>query len=337
MKRNISIYGIVLAFLLLTCSTAFSTVWRVNPLDGAGADFTSINDAVASTSVLNGDTLYLEGSGSSLSTGSVSITKTLTIIGPGYFLDEYTDTQANIAPARISNAVTIGSGAEGTLIKGVYINNTLNISTSDVTVKRCYFPYLKGIVVGYGSAADNAIIMQNYGWNVTVKNSSEDVIIANNILVANYGGISVESGSTAGISNNVIYNSGYGSAMSLYGSTVTNNIVRDGAVSSTNCSFYNNIGNEEQFGTENGNQSNVVMNSSVFLLSGATDEKYQLAVESPAIGAGVDGVDCGAFGGDTPYVLAGVPDYPTIYYFTSPLTSAQDSGLQVTIKTKVNN
>jgi hypothetical protein len=332
------ICGIVTIFLVFMSSTAFSAVWRVNPIEGAGADFTSINDAVASISVLNGDTLYLEGSGTSLSTGNVTITKTLNIIGPGYYLSQYPDTQANIASATISNHVYFNSGSSGSLVKGVNFEGTVFISTPDFTIKRCRFT--SNLEVGKSSAADNTVVMQNcfVGYGILLYNSSQNVIISNNILVGSYAMITVNSGCTAGISNNVINNTYYSgrTALTLNDSTATNNIIISGGLSSANSTFYNNIGNSTQFGTENGNQSNVVMNN-VFLFVGTTDGQYQLMTGSPAIGAGVDGVDCGAFGGDTPYVLGGIPDYPAIYYFTSPLTSTQDTGLPVRIKTKVNN
>jgi hypothetical protein len=56
--------------------------------------------------------------------------------------------------------------------------------------------------------------------------------------------------------------------------------------------------------------------------AGSLDGKYQLAVSSPAIGGGVDigGVkpDCGAFGGNNPYQLSGIPAIPSIYSFSFP-------------------
>lgn len=337
MKRKIVVFTIVTTFLVLLQSVVYGAVWRVNPIESAGADFTSINDAIDSLSVVDGDTLYLEGSGMSLSTGNVYITKTLNIIGPGYFLDQYSNTQANIAPATISHRVYIQPGSAGSLIKGVTFGSDVLIGTSDTTIKRCSFINYS-ITVGSPTTADNTILMQNYfnGGGVIVNNSSQDIIIANNIFSGTFAGITVNSGSASGISNNVIHRGANSAAMIVNDSTVSNNIIVSGSVTSTNSTFYNNIGNSDQFGTENGNLSDVVMND-VFLFVGTTDGQYQLATGSPAIGAGVNGVDCGAFGGDTPYILAGIPDYPSIYYFTSPLTTTQDTGLPVRIKTRVNN
>lgn len=330
MKRNMFVYTIVSVFFVLIHSAAYAAVWRVNPIESAGADFTSINSAIASVAVVNGDTLYLEGSGVSLSTTAVSVTKTLNIIGPGYFLDEYSDTQANIAPATISHRVTMSPGSSGSLIQGVTFTEAyLDINTPDIIIKRCK---LRRVRVGYSAVSDNTIIMQNYLGLITVGNLSEQVVITNNIIYGEYGAVTVSSGCTVGISNNVIQNGD----MVINDSTVDNNIFFNGEFNWTNTTFHNNIGNSDQFGTENGNLSNVVMND-IFLFVGTTDGQYQLATGSPAIGAGVNGVDCGAFGGDTPYILAGIPDYPSIYYFTSPLTTTHETGLPVRIKTRVNN
>ena len=50
------------------------------------------------------------------------------------------------------------------------------------------------------------------------------------------------------------------------------------------------------------------------------DNRYELKAGSPAIGAGVGGIDCGAFGGETPYKLSGIPFVPLIYQVNAPTT-----------------
>jgi hypothetical protein len=69
----------------------------------------------------------------------------------------------------------------------------------------------------------------------------------------------------------------------------------------------------------------------------ATDARNQLATTSPAKGAGENGTDCGAFGGDEPYVLSGIPFVPTIYELKVPQTVSQGGTLNVQIKAKTNN
>ena len=58
-----------------------------------------------------------------------------------------------------------------------------------------------------------------------------------------------------------------------------------------------------------------------------SDAYYQLADGSPAIGSGLNSADMGAYGGDTPYVLSGVPGIPRITRFVVPATATDTSGL----------
>jgi hypothetical protein len=100
----------------------------------------------------------------------------------------------------------------------------------------------------------------------------------------------------------------------------------------------NNIGNSTQFGTTNGNQSNVTM-SNVFTYGPGdeyTDNHYTLKAGSPAIGAGVSGEDCGIFGGDGAYKLSGIPAIPAIFQAVIPATANTGDGITITIKSKTN-
>ena len=67
------------------------------------------------------------------------------------------------------------------------------------------------------------------------------------------------------------------------------------------------------------------------------DARYQLHPNSPAKGVGENGTDAGAFGGDEPYILSGIPSIPTIYQLTVPSNVPQGGTLNVQIKAKINN
>ena len=71
---------------LLACVNVLNgqTVWRVNNNSTLNADFTSVNAAMNSANVKDGDTLYIEPSSSTY--GGISCKKRLTIIGNGYDL-----------------------------------------------------------------------------------------------------------------------------------------------------------------------------------------------------------------------------------------------------------
>lgn len=139
------------------------------------------------------------------------------------------------------------------------------------------------------------------------------------------------SSSSLLVKNNVLLG-----AVTLKNSTFHNNILRNGTFTRTNTSYYNNIGNSTQFGTSNGNQSSVDINT-VFVATGSSDGQWQLATDSPAIGAATDGGDVGMFGGNDSYVLSGLPSIPAIHYFDSSVSGSVASGLQVNIKIKSHN
>lgn len=67
------------------------------------------------------------------------------------------------------------------------------------------------------------------------------------------------------------------------------------------------------------------------------DARAQLASNSPAKGAGVGGTDAGAFGGDMPYVLSGIPIIPNIIDIQNPLQVSKGGTLSVQIKAKAGN
>lgn len=101
--------------------------------------------------------------------------------------------------------------------------------------------------------------------------------------------------------------------------------------------YYNNISNSTQFGSSNGNQQNVNMNNVFVGITGnSIDGQWQLKTGSPAIGAGFNGVDCGMFGGDFPYILSGLPPIPAIYYHIQTIDNINHI-LNVTIKAKSHN
>ena len=131
----------------------------------------------------------------------------------------------------------------------------------------------------------------------------------------------------AEIKNNIIYNnsnpynSNYIGYKVLTGSTYQYNLF---------------VGTTVPSGT--GNVANVDM-SAVFtdFANKNVDNDFTLKEGSPAVGVGENGTDCGAFGGDQPYVLSGIPGVPHIYEAIIPTSASGDSGLKVYLKIKTNN
>ena len=101
--------------------------WRVNYDTFANADFRTINEAMSSESVTDGDTLYLD-KGCRLN-DQQTVSKAVTIIGPGYFIGEN-----NADEAYINNDVYIV--ADGVKLTGLH-TNSIYVRAADAVVERC--------------------------------------------------------------------------------------------------------------------------------------------------------------------------------------------------------
>ena len=100
----------LLIFLLVTSFTYSQNIWRVDNNSENVADFTSLTNALADVSVVNGDIIYIAGS--VVSYGSTTITKSVKVYGPGYFLGQNPNTQASLLEARLVDII-FNNGSQG--------------------------------------------------------------------------------------------------------------------------------------------------------------------------------------------------------------------------------
>ncbi|MBS4012987.1 MAG: hypothetical protein KGZ97_04395 [Bacteroidetes bacterium] len=325
MKNNVNFSTFIsfTAIMLLFALSTQAKVWRVNNRAGVSADFTALSAAISSPLVNQGDTIYLEAS--SGSHGTITLNKMLTIIGPGFYLAENPETQADLNSALI-DILYINNGSQGSVIKGCTMAR-VDINTSNIlfqgnlvwqnTTSSNYAMLL-------GANISNVIIRNNYIRQTYTTYGSEAIRAwqtgTNNIIIQNNF---IEITSTTSGRYALYFTSGFSGIIEnniLYGVTHVNNaefhnnIITFGAFSCTNCNVTHNIGNSTQFGTINGNQQNVSP-STIFLgaTGNSTDGQWRLRPGSPAIGTGVGGTDVGMFGGATPYKLSGLPNIPAIY------------------------
>ena len=353
MKKNF--FAILMGILFLSpILTVEAKVWRVNNRPGISTNYSSLSSAISSSSVKAGDTLYVEGS--STSYGDITLNKSLVILGAGYFLSDNDSTQFFAYPSKLDR-LSISSGAQGSFIAGLYISyssndNTVTINTDNITISRCfientcssvYFPI--NINSGVKNITIKGCFIYSYNYEaINLSGSNDNITISNNIIKCG----TKTSGKTAiymptsckntYITNNVIIGDLY-----AYSSYVANNIQIRGSLYNDQTNyysiFYNNIGNSTQFGTTNGNQSNVNM-TDVFTYGPSgenVDNHYRLKAGSPAIGAGYSGEDCGAFGGSDPYKLSGLPAIPAIFNGTMPSPTnwyPTSTSINVNIKAK---
>ena len=301
---------------------------RVNNNENADADYTNLQDA--NDNAMDGDTLYVEGSPTAYD--MVQLSKKLTIIGPGYFLNENEMTQANGVSANVNN-IYFNPGSTGSIIMGL-VTSDIYVAVNDLILVRCR---IQDIYIN--SICDNILILQNYINNIQTLNSGiiTNSIISNNLL---NGIVLYSSSGSLQITNNVLIGSYWDHNISCYNASISDNIISytTGYISTNTGNAINNNILATDGTNANGNQYNVVM-ANVFVDFNGTqgyssDGKWQLKVGSPAIGAGLNGVDCGAFGGVSPYILSGIPALPHIYEANIPGTAYSDSGLSCTIKVK---
>ncbi len=339
-KRNIT--SIIFAIFLTTVSHA--TIWRVSNISGADTYFTSIQHAMDSIAfgefaVQPYDTLYVEASATVYA--GPTITRPVVIIGNGYFLDENPETQANPNNSVIGG-VNFNSGSQGSSIIGCVLTFPVNVNASSIKIERNFINVggsFHGINIG--STISDILIARNYIVCNSSNRSSVNGLVngVNNLIIAgNYicqlaqtgSAISLSSGVSSLIENNVI-----SGTININNSVFSNNILYSGNLNANNSEFHHNIGNAEQFGLENGNQSNVNMDI-VFLGEGSTDDQWQLKPGSPAIGAGTGGQDCGMFDGTYSYVLSGIPPIPAIYEYMQIYNSTEHK-IEVNFSVKSHN
>lgn len=301
---------------------------RVNNNPDADADYTTLQAAHDNAS--NGDTIYVEGS--QVAYTGIEVYKKLTFIGPGYFLSENDSTQANSLDANIS-VMDFQAGSAGSGITGLKVS-TIDIRVNDIVISRCNVT-----IVRIMSNSANCLITQNYLQEFYVSSGNfTNSIISNNIVTSK---ISASGGSyPLTITNNVFKDAFYTTPLNVYYSSIANNIFCNSTYKIAEHTGNNIINNILAYPGTNadGNKYNIAMVTVFIDYSGSLgysdDAKWKLKAGSPAIGAGVSGVDCGAFGGPTPYVLSGVPALPHIYEAHIPGTGYSDKGLSCTIKVK---
>lgn len=326
------IFMLTLCFTALAVLNSSAKIWRVNNA-GLPADFTTIQTAHDAASVMAGDTLHIEPS--SFSYGNMILTKKLIILGPGYFLNENSGEQANPTTATISS-FTFNAGSGGSVISGLTITGTCYIRTGNITISRNNIaPY---IYLSRDYSYSNVLISGNYGiFEIHNDGSSAETVITNVLIVNNFLARIILCNQFSGVAANNVFGTTNGASNFL----VKNNIFTTNFNELVFNGSFNTITNNLSAATiglpvGNGNQNSVSMTTVFVGTTGySTDGQWQLKEGSPAKGAGLNGEDCGIFGGNTPYHLSGIPATPSIYLLSAP-ASSNGPTLPVTISVKTN-
>ncbi len=318
-----------LSLLLCFCcfiSIIHAKIWRVNNNAGVTADFTSAQQANDAASVVNDDTVHFESSINSY--GFLTLNKRLVLIGLGHFLTINLNLQATSINSFLDN-INIVSGGGGSTIMVSFNDITLS-TVNDVVIQRCNITNSINI-----NASSNVIVKNCFIGNSININSGVNTQVLNSIVKSF---VHVAPAASAVLTNNVLAVNSYGSIPTICNTTYRNNIFLNmvTVVNYSNCVLENNIANNAQFAATNGNQINVDMTTVFINPATGLDKDLQLKVGSPAIAAGVGGINCGAFGGITPYKLSLIPPVPSIYKLVGP-PAAVGASMNVTISTRSNN
>ncbi|MEP7106387.1 MAG: hypothetical protein ABI760_00365 [Ferruginibacter sp.] len=352
---------IVSAIVLLICFTqqANAKIWRVNNNANAtnGSNLggspgfpvfeqlfgNATNSANGNNLVKIGDTVHLEGSTNNYAGGD--LTKKLTIIGPGFFLNENPNTSNNVLPAKLTY-ITFTTGSSGSQLIGVHVGGSsygVSINVSDILVRRCKVDVDLSLYYGISDIR----ILQNFFSRVstatTITTSGygfpTDVIFNNNIILGNL--VLPVGYAMLECKNNVFAGPSISSSPSIrmYVGSFQNNLLKDPSAivdinGGTNMNVtYNTGADAAQFGTTNNNLVIADM-STLFVAAGTSDGKYQL---KPGSANGSDGTERGAYGGASVinrYTLSGLAPIPVIYDIsTSGVADA--TGLPVIIKARI--
>ncbi|WP_435354137.1 hypothetical protein [Emticicia sp. SJ17W-69] len=334
-----------LFLLLFTIGNLQAQIVRIT----AGTDLqAAIDNATAGT------TFLVEGG----NYNSLTISKRIGLIGTGYLLGANgTNTQASPNVATIQN-LSFNPGSQNSIISGFQLSSIM-VSTHNIIIQR----NLVGGILSQN--ADNTLIKQNFIENYLSFSNSTGFIVKNNIIGDN---ITFSSSSVPLMAGQIINNTLNARYVKCADSTTTtgnffnfltniniikNNIFIGKVFVGNNCStpqilsvqnFYS-FDNNVAGGVTFANISNKVTTNFANMFVGypnnpnglPKDARFQLPTNSPAKGAGENLSDAGAFGGDEPYVLSGIPIGPVVYDLQVPTSTAVGQTIQVQIKAKVQN
>jgi hypothetical protein len=342
--RHFHLIAAAAPWLLASAVHAVPKTWRVDNVPGHPGDFTSVNAAIASPEVQEGDTLVLQGDFTSATT---SLTRKLHLVGYGFFHAQngYNFPAGTPLEARLG-AVIIEPGAatraDGASITGCVMGGVTVNDAANVLLRRNKLTHI--LLAGTGSQGARGItIAQNYflgqgaNYSSTISFSGShavgDVLVAGNYISTSGNqfnpGSSLASGADDAVTvvNNVLYSSSVGG----YGA-FQNNIIQAGFSFSTWVTVSNNMAVGGTFlpvGSGNINGETVV---NVFENTISPDGKWKLKTGSPAIGTGADGYDMGMYSGPLPYILSGLPPVPMITQLQVPPVVQDGQDVTVTLR-----
>lgn len=310
---------------LCMATAAQATILRVSNVTNSGAPYTNIPAAIEAAQ--EGDTIMVDGSpdpytDSSPMVASLDINKRLVLMGPGYFLTQNGVRKDGASTAIIDTEIDVLEAAAGTVIQGFTFNLAIEVYAPNTIITRCK---LDG-TLNISQTATNVVIHQNFcssfivGGSAT-DNSASNTQITNNIFTHSTG---LEAGVVRYFKNAYFayntftqyYNqSFYYPIRNFESSTIENNVFFGNEKNFATCTFNNNY-----WGSPSNNPYGSL----------TTDKQMAEVALSNELATAF--ADKGAFKGDDPYVISGVPAGPIIQDIIVPTSVEKGKALNVTIK-----
>jgi hypothetical protein len=353
------------SFLLIAtfATTVQAKIWRVNNNSTIDADVLQISTLFDGTNnatnpeAANGDTIHVEPSATTYNRPDIN--KQVVIIGNGYLLSgtgSNTGLQENTLTSPMQSP-NFSVGSAGTKIIGIDFRDFgLNFAAAfngnvNLTFEKCKFNqniwFSFNANTTYTNITVRKCFIEGLNANPPATTTLNNFTMENCVQSSNLFYFQPTLGTNIVIRNNVFSNS---SDVRLQNAYVANNLFLTGTNVNTfiSCNVKNNIFTANQTGVTVGplstNGNNLVSQTlaSIITNTGSNDAKFQLAAGSPAIGGGVDIAgqkpNCGAFGGNDPYKLSGIPGIPTIYSLSVPTSIPVGTAtMNVTLSTRNNN
>ncbi|WP_116126368.1 hypothetical protein [Lewinella sp. IMCC34183] len=327
--------------LLASTQQLFARVLRVNNSVNSTAEYTDLTTAHAAAEA--GDTLMVEGS--SIGYGRLTITKQLTIIGPGYFLGENAKAPASLSAIVGQFFIKPGenndpsAGGVGTEIIGLSFteedNTSIIVSANNVLIAKCFLS--RDIYIGNVNAIT---IVQNFSIaSYALRFANAFGAVANNLIFTNniVNSFRVHDMSSGVVNHNLFLGADVhitnfvGEFRSNILASTRSEDIKVSTVGVGNTSH--NTAATGQIGDDHYNNTSTPPEIFVGESGNSTDGQYRLQQDATAAtGNAHDGTDRGPFGGELPYVLSGLPDLPVILTLQVPGAAHPSSTLSVTLR-----
>lgn len=353
-------------FILFAAAAVFALsanakVWRINYDENANADFRTITAACSSSKVANTDTLYCEPGSHSASDGQNTISRNgMTVFGPGWGYEPNYGGTSTWAAAEFSYAIDIAANnvKVSGVVANIYFPTVSSKVLKNVTIDRCKCNTIHNENSFNDSLINIVIERCRITERVALGNGiQKEIYILNNIITSSRTAVSIASNNVKScniIGNTIVCNPYNSTFMLAKNALIQDNIIinPDFREKTFDFSQTGNVIRKNVFSLSGGATENaeIIANYPDNYYVGATEagtftcktgsiyrqeEYYMLKEGSPAKGAAYDGGDCGAFGGNTPYVICGRPQ--GIPYITDVEVPAQPTNNTLTVTFKVAN